>query len=240
MNVTPINYNLTFESDLKKFNFKGNEIITIDCKKPINTIIMDCAEIKIKSIHVEHIGKIIKCTSKTNEKKEELQIKLKEKINGKATIHIEFQGILNDRLLGFYRSQYKQGGKIKYLATTQFEAADARRAFPCWDVPEAKATFEISIIADNKFSAISNMPVESKKKLNGKTLYRFGKTPIVSTYLIYLGVGEFEYIRSKVGKVQIRVVTTKGNKSKGKFSLNLGKKLLTSYEKYFGIKYPFT
>ncbi|MBT8172531.1 MAG: M1 family metallopeptidase, partial [Nitrosopumilus sp.] len=74
--------------------------------------------------------------------------------------------------------------------------------------------------------------------IQNKTLYTFFKTPIVSTYLIYLGVGEFEYLTGKVGKIQIRVVTTKGNKSKGKFSLELGKKLLTSYEKYFGIKYP--
>ena len=79
---------------------------------------------------------------------------------------------------------------------------------------------------------------QSKKKEGNKTIYKFGKTPIVSTYLIYLGVGEFEYLTGKVGKIQIRVVTTKGNKSKGKFSLELGKKLLTSYEKYFGIKYP--
>ncbi len=199
---------------------------------------MNCSDLKISSCSVKSGEKTIKSTQITNEKKEELQIKLKEKIKGKATINIEFQGILNDRLLGFYRSQYQQNGKTKYLATTQFEAADARRAFPCWDEPEAKATFEISIIADSKFTAISNMPVKSKKKIGSKTIYNFGKTPIVSTYLIYLGVGEFEYLTGKIGKTQIRVVTTKGNKSKGKFSLELGKKLLSSYEKYFGIKYP--
>jgi tricorn protease interacting factor F2/3 len=82
------------------------------------------------------------------------------------------------------------------------------------------------------------MPIKNKSKRGNKTLYKFGKTPVMSTYLIYLGVGEFEYLTGKVGKIQIRVVTTKGNKSKGKFSLDLGKKLLTSYEKYFGIKYP--
>jgi len=238
MDATPINYQLTFEPDLKKFTFFGTETITVSYKKPTNKITMHCAELKIKSCVVKSEDDIISSTPKTNEEKEELSIKLSKKIKGTVTISLEFQGILNDRLLGFYRSQYKQNGKTKYLATTQFEAADARRAFPCWDEPEAKATFEISIIADNKFTAISNMPVISKKKLKNKTLYKFGKTPVVSTYLIYLGVGEFEYLTSKTGKVQIRVITTKGNKSKGKYSLDLGKKLLTSYEKYFGIKYP--
>ena len=239
MEVVPVNYNLVFDPDLTKFTFLGKESITVNCKKSTKKITMNCAEIKIISCFVESKGKTIKPQTKTDEKKEQLQINLQESIKGDAKIIIEFEGILNDRLLGFYRSQYKQGGKTKYLATTQFEAADARRAFPCWDEPEAKATFEISIIADNKFSAISNMPVKSKRKVStNKTLYNFEKTPIVSTYLIYLGVGEFEYLTGKIGKTQIRVVTTKGNKKKGKFSLELGKKLLASYEKYFGIKYP--
>ena len=238
MDVNPINYKLIFEPDLKKFTFNGIESITADCKKSTDIITMHCAELKITSCQVKLKGKIIKSFPKINEKNEELGIKLSEKVKGKITIDLEFQGILNDRLLGFYRSQYVQNGKTKYLATTQFEAADARRAFPCWDEPEAKAIFEISIIVDNKFTAISNMPVKTKKKIRNKIIYNFSKTPIVSTYLIYLGVGEFEYLTGKVGKIQIRVVTTKGNKSKGKFSLDLGKKLLTSYEKYFGIKYP--
>ncbi|HJO32275.1 MAG TPA: M1 family metallopeptidase [Nitrosopumilus sp.] len=238
MDTVPINYQLTFEPDLKKFTFFGTETITVSCKKPTKKITMHCAELKIKYCIVKSEDDVISSTTKTNENREELFINLSKKIKGIVTITLEFQGILNDRLLGFYRSQYKQNGKTKYLATTQFEAADARRAFPCWDEPEAKATFEISIIADNKFTAISNMPIKSKKKIKNKTLYKFEKTPVVSTYLIYLGVGEFEYLTGKTGKVQIRVITTKGNKSKGKYSLDLGKKLLTSYEKYFGIKYP--
>ena len=238
MDPSPINYKLTFEPDLKKFTFDGLESISINCKKSVNIITMNCAELKIKSCIVKSGKKIIKSTPKINEKTEELQIKLGEKIRGLCTVDLEFKGILNDRLLGFYRSKYQQNGKTKYLATTQFEAADARRAFPCWDEPEAKATFEISIIADNKFTAISNMPIKTKKKIGNKITYNFQKTPLVSTYLIYLGVGEFEYLTGKAGKIQIRVVTTKGNISKGKFSLELGKKLLTSYEKYFGIKFP--
>ena len=175
MDISPLNYKLTFEPDLKKFIFDGLESILINCKKPTNVVTMNCAELKIKSCIVKSGQKIIKSTPKVNEKKEELQIKLTEKIRGLCTIDLEFEGILNDRLLGFYRSRYEQNGKTKYLATTQFEAADARRAFPCWDEPEAKATYEISIIADNKFTAISNMPVKTKKKLEIKQFIIFKK-----------------------------------------------------------------
>ena len=238
MDVIPKNYELVFEPDLRKFVFCGTEKITVECKKPTGTITMHCAEIKVGACSVRTGKKTVACAAKTDEKKEELQIRLGEKITGRATVSIEFQGTLNDRLLGFYRSQYRQGSQTKFLATTQFEAADARRAFPCWDEPHAKATFDISIIAENRFSAISNMPVQSKQKLKGKTLYKFARTPVMSTYLVYLGVGEFEYLAGRTGKTQVRVVTTRGNRSKGRFSLELGKRLLASYEEYFGIKYP--
>lgn len=237
MDIVPKNYELLFEPDLDKFIFTGKEKITIDCKISTNKIIMNCAEIKINSCHVQTDRDIV-CTTKLVPKKEELHIILAEKISGKAELVIEFSGTLNDRLLGFYRSQYKHDNNIKFLATTQFEAADARRAFPCWDEPQAKATFDISILADNKFDAISNMPVQRKKKINNKTLHKFEQTPVMSTYLVYLGVGEFEYLRGKSKNTTIRIITTKGNKSKGKFALELATKLLGAYEKYFEIKYP--
>ncbi len=115
MDATPINYQLTFEPDLKKFTFFGTETITVSYKKPTNKITMHCAELKIKSCVVKSEDDIISSTPKTNEEKEELSIKLSKKIKGTVTISLEFQGILNDRLLGFYRSQYKQNGKQNIL-----------------------------------------------------------------------------------------------------------------------------
>lgn len=236
--VLPINYELEFEPNFTNFTFAGKEKILIDFKKPTNSFSLNAAELKIKKCQIEHDGKIHKTKFKLDEKNEELRINVSKKIKGNATLHIDFAGILNDRLLGFYRSQYNIAGKTKYLATTQFEAADARRAFPCWDEPQAKATFEISLIVDTKYSAISNMPEISRKKSGKKIHHKFAKTPIMSTYLIYLGVGEFEFLKGRTGKIDIRVITTKGNKSKGKYALDLGKKLLSAYEKYFGIRYP--
>ena len=237
--VRPINYDLEFEPHFSNFTFHGKEIIDIRISAKTNTIQLDTAELKIKHCHLESNGRTIKATTKLDEKKEELTIKLAKKISGKAKLYLDFTGILNDRLLGFYKSEYKNpNGKTKYLATTQFEAADARRAFPCWDNPEAKATFDIKIISDRNLSAISNMQEISKKKIGKKYLHKFARTPIMSTYLVYLGVGDFEFLSGKLGKLLIRIVVTKGNKSKGKLALDFTKKFLKDYEKYFGIKYP--
>ena len=237
--VIPINYELMFEPLFHNFKFNGEEIITLNLSKPTNSIKIDAAELSIKESHIIQGGKIISSKSSLNEKNEKLTIKLAKKIKGKAKLSIKFTGTLNDRLLGFYKSQYKdKKGKTKYLATTQFEAADARRAFPCWDEPAVKATFDVSLLVDKQLDAISNMPVISKKKTGTKILHKFGRTPIMSTYLLYLGVGEFEYLHGKLRNIKIRIVTTKGNKNKGKLSLDFTKKFLGEYEKYFGIKYP--
>ena len=237
--VIPINYELMFEPLFHNFKFNGEEIITLNLSKPTNSIKIDAAELSIKESHIIQEGKIISSESSLNEKDEKLTIKLAKKIKGKAKLSIKFTGTLNDRLLGFYKSQYKdRKGKTKYLATTQFEAADARRAFPCWDEPAVKATFDVSLLVDKHLDAISNMPVISKKKTGTKILHKFGRTPIMSTYLLYLGVGEFEYLHGKLRNIKIRIVTTKGNKNKGKLSLDFTKKFLGEYEKYFGIRYP--
>jgi len=237
--VIPINYEIMFEPLFHNFKFNGEEVITLNLSKPTNSIKIDAAELSIKESHIIQGGKIISSESSLNEKDEKLTIKLAKKIKGNAKLSIKFTGTLNDRLLGFYKSQYKdRKGKTKYLATTQFEAADARRAFPCWDEPAVKATFDVSLLVDKHLDAISNMPVISKKKTGTKILHKFGRTPIMSTYLLYLGVGEFEYLHGKLRNIKIRIVTTKGNKNKGKLSLDFTKKFLGEYEKYFGIKYP--
>ena len=238
-NTIPINYKLKFEPLFDNFTFNGMEIITINLPRATNSIILDAAELKIKKCHVEQGTKIITAKASLNEKNERLTVKLTKKIKGKAKLCVKFTGVLNDRLLGFYKSQYKDNkGKTKYLATTQFEAADARRAFPCWDEPAVKATFDVSLLVDRHYDAISNMSVTSKKTVDSKILYKFGRTPIMSTYLLYLGVGEFEYLHGRLRNIKIRIVTTKGNKNKGKLSLDFTKKFLSEYEKYFGIKYP--
>jgi len=236
--ISQINYDIQFEPIFTNFIFNGTEIITLTTTTT-DSFTLNAAELEINNCYLIYKGKTIKVKSSLNQKKETLNIKTSKKVSGKIKICIEFKGTLNDRLLGFYRSKYKdESGKTKHLATTQFEAADARRAFPCWDEPAVKATFDVSLLVEKHMTAISNMPEKSKNSVNSKVLVEFQRTPIMSTYLLYLGVGEFEFLQDKLRNIKIRVITTKGNKKKAKLSLDLTKKFLSEYEKYFGIKYP--
>lgn len=104
---------------------------------------------------------------------------------GPAVFNILFQGILNDKMAGFYRSSYKDAeGNAKVMGVTQFEATEARRAFPCWDEPAVKATFSIKLCVPSELVALSNMPVEQITAVEPEEMtYHFEKTPIMSTYV---------------------------------------------------------
>ena len=162
MGISEINYDIQFEPLFSNFTFKGMEILSFKTT-PSNKFVLNCAEIKIKKCYILSKNKTIDVNFKLDAKKESLSIVSKSKVSGKIKLCIEYAGILNDRLLGFYRSKYTDpSGKTKYMATTQFEAADARRAFPCWDEPATKATFDVSLLVEKNYMAISNMPIRKK------------------------------------------------------------------------------
>ncbi len=130
------------------------------------------------------------------------------------------------------------GGIEKHVAVTQFEESDARRAFPCFDHPAQKATFDIELIINTELMAISNSPVEEEKDLGGgKKLIKFQKTPLMSTYLLFFGVGEFEFTEDS-GDVLIRAGTMPEKTGHAEFGLQFGRKCLDFAEDYFAIKYP--
>ena len=139
---------------------------------------------------------------------------------------------------------------LNLVVVTQFEATDARRCFPCFDEPNLKATFQVTINADQGLTALSNMPVigEGEVKVNGKTKkqYVFDTTPIMSTYLLAMAVGEFDYIQSKAvpkspkgaKPIDVRVFTLKGQSNQGQFGLDVAVKTLEFFSSYFDIAYP--
>ncbi len=245
-NVIPINYNMVFDTNLKTFVFNCNETIKIKINEPTDTIILNAKDLSIKKLEVKQNYNTIKSNFKIDNKKEIITIKLIDKIKGNAEIYVNFNGKNTDSLYGFYRSKYKYNNKIEYLLSTQFESSAARMAFISFDEPKFKATFNVAIISDPNFEAISNTSVKEIKfeniNYNGKKERRkvtiFYQTPKMSSYLLYFGVGKFDRISSMVGNIKLSVVTPKGQIKYADLALNYGSKFLKALENYFDINFP--
>ncbi len=163
----------------------------------------------------------------------------------KAQLTQTFTGQLNDKMAGFYRSSYKQDGKTKYIASTQMEPTDARRAFPCFDEPALKAEYTITLIADKDHTCLSNMDVASEKEVDSKITgskrkaVKFNKTPLMSTYLLAFIIGELKYVETNDFRLPVRVYATPDKDIEhGRFSVELAAKTLAFYEEEFDNKYP--
>ena len=195
-----------------------------------------------------------------DEKNERLHLKFPKKceVNEEATVEISYEGVISDKLAGFYRSEYKdpEGNQkyykstfivvvvlnccLRFMAVTQFEPTDARRAFPCWDEPNKKATFDIQLEVQEQYVALSNMDViDSRATDEGWKLVRYNRTPIMSTYLIAFVIGEIESIetRTKNG-IPFRVWAPLGYVHQGKFALDVGSRTLDFFTEYFEQPYP--
>ena len=234
----PENYKLTFTPDLEKATFEGDETITLRLLKPGSEITLNAVDIDFHEVSITAGGSTQKAKV-TPEKDKEMVVLSVEKplAAGPASVHITYTGILNSEMRGLYLGKDDQGRKY---AATQFEATDARRAFPSFDEPDYKATFDITAVADKGQVAISNYKVVSDTPGPGdRHTINFATTSKMSSYLAALVVGNFEYIEGSVDGIPIRVYSTPGKKEMGKFALDAAEYIVGYYDKYFGIKYPY-
>ena len=244
--VRPTKYTLKIQPDLEQFTFTGEESVSIEVVEGASEIVLNAIELKVQSAALIMDGVTSNATNiNYDSAKETVTLDFGIAVNpGQGTLTLGFTGVLNDKLRGFYRSHYTgEDGKERTLATTQFEATDARRAFPCWDEPSHKASFDLTLVIPSDLVAVSNNPVveESAAGAGLKSL-RFAETPIMSTYLLAFMVGDFTSIESKYtgdgGSTQIAVWTTRGKEEQGRFALETSVRMLGFFNDYFGIPYP--
>jgi tricorn protease interacting factor F2/3 len=236
--VAPKNYQIHLIPDLTNFTFAGNVTLFVEAQTAIEALRLNILDLAILSCAVELDDDFADCAFEENTEKEELKILLPQQMEGDISIRIRYEGQINDKMAGFYRSQYVSSGETKHIAVTQFEESDARRAFPCMDHPAKKATFDIIMDIDKDLVAISNGAIAEETLLdNGKKRVTFEQTPKMSTYLVFFGVGEFEFTQDTKDP-RVRVVTLPGMKSYAKFGLEFGRKSLAFSEAYYSIPYP--
>jgi aminopeptidase N len=234
----PDNYKLTFAPDLDKATFEGDETITLHVLKSTSEITLNAVDIDFHDVSIMSGGATQKAKV-TAEKDKEMVVLAVEKplAAGPASVHITYTGILNSEMRGLYLGKDDQGRKY---AATQLEATDARRAYPSFDEPDYKATFDITAVADKGQVALSNYKVVSDTPGPGdKHTVKFATTAKMSSYLAALVVGNFEYIEGSADGIPIRVYSTPGKKEMGRFVLGAAEHIVSYYDTYFGIKYPY-
>ncbi|KAI1768310.1 peptidase family M1-domain-containing protein [Hypoxylon sp. FL1150] len=248
-NVIPTHYDVTLEPDFEKFTFEGKVLIDFDVQEETKSISLHTVEVDIHSVQLKSGESVISSSSAVSydESKQVTKIEFKDAVpKGKTQLEIKYTGQLNDQMAGFYRSTYKKpDGSEGILATTQMEANDCRRAFPCFDEPMHKAKFTITLIADKHLTCLSNMDVASetevRSELSGSTkkAVKFNTTPLMSTYLVAFIIGDLNYIETKKFRVPIRVYAPPSSDIEhGRFSLDLAARTLEYYEKIFGADFP--
>jgi len=236
--VNPVHYTIHLEPDLQSFTFSGRVEVSLEPEGAVDEITLNAKELTFQGCKLIRDEGATECPFSTDARKEEAVIRLPEEMSGAITLEMAFTGEINDRMVGLYRSRYHAGGDTRYCAVTQFEESDARRAFPCLDHPLKKATFDIELVIPEPLNAISNMPIAEETPLpDGRKIVRFRRTPKMSTYLLFIGVGEFEFIED-AGEPILRAAAMPGMIRLARFGLEFGRKALAFCEDYYGIRYP--
>ena len=240
-NIYPLHYSLNINVNLDRFTFEGDVSINLRIKDYYkNNFCLHSDGLEIKKVLFDKYE-----TNFTIDIHQSLLIvNLKENINPSSIDHnlqILYTGKINDDLKGFYKSNYTINNKVYYIATTQFEPADARKAFPCFDEPCFKSIFDISIVAPIEKTVLSNtnvMKITNISATNKKVV--FETTPLMSSYLVAFIIGDFCYVEKSSPRIIVRIYGTQNNFDKMNFALDVTIKALNWYEKWFDVKYPLS
>ncbi len=239
--VIPHRYTLAIEPDLGAATFTGHVIIDATAEAVADAVVLNAIELGVHAVKVNGDEATFALDAPT----ERLVID-HAVAEGPVTLEIWFDGTLNDRLRGFYRSTYRdQDGNEQVIAASQMQATDCRRAFPCFDEPDFKAIFDVTLVVEPHLLAISNGPeVERTIQDDGKVAVRFAETMPMSTYLVAFVVGPLEATepvlvpRPDGGDIPLRIVHVPGKGHLTAFGLDIGAFALGWYQDYYGIPYP--
>ena len=240
--ILPRHYAIELEPDLAAGSFVGQVVIDLEVVAETDTIVLNAVELDIEDVRIEQNDSVPASSILMDEDLERAEFSLPIVLQpGPARLFCSFKGILNDKLRGFYRSTWNdEAGNEHVIATTQFESTNARRAFPCFDEPDLKASFGVTLRVDDSLMTVSCGELISSTQIeNGRREDQFADTMIMSTYLVAFIVGELEATDPiNVDGVPLRIVHVPGKGHLTEFGLLAGEFSLRWLVDYYDIPYP--
>ena len=235
-NVRPIRYDIAVSPDAKALTFTGSESVEVDVSAPTRTVTLNAADLAITRAIVDGAP----ATAALDTAAQRLTLTLPSPLAvGRHKLQLAWTGKINRSATGLFAIDYTNtDGSPDRMLATQFEAPDARRFAPMWDEPSFKATFTLTATAPTGQLAFSNMPADRVDKGAATTTWHFRTSPKMSSYLLFLGMGNLERRTVQAGPTEIGVITRKGVSDQGAYALAEAKRLLAYYNDYFGQPYP--
>jgi tricorn protease interacting factor F2/3 len=221
-------YDLELDVDFARSQVKG--VVDIKVREAEDPLLLDAVGMQISGVRVNGVD------SKSSFDKARGSLMIPGIPEKESVVQVSFAKEVSDAAItGLYKSKY---GRDHFLVT-DLEPADARTVFPCKDSPSYKAVFRLRVVTDTDLTVISNTELVSKEELpGGRARFTFEPSPRMSTYLFFLGIGRFEEMKKKPGRVAVIAASRPGRAKDSEFIIDASSALLEGYERYFGIRYP--
>lgn len=235
--VTPRHYEIMVAPDPSALTFTGSETIDINVSKASPTITLNAVDLVIKTATLD--GQAASGMTADPEA-QTVTLRFPQRVAvGDHKLSFSWRGRINQAASGLFAIDYQDSdGRPARMLATQFEAPDARRFAPMFDEPAHKASFTLSVVTPKGQTAYSNMPLESKSETAAGMLWRFARTPRMSSYLLFFGMGDIERKTLMAGNTEIGIITRRGVSDQGDYALASARRLLAYYDEYFGTPYP--
>ncbi len=237
--VIPRNYRVEIRPDLAQRTFSGIARIEVNATRDVEKIVLHALELSIHRIAlIDDDQNPVQLTHRYDVPTQTLHIPV-DLTAGPHTLLFEYEGKIGTAAQGFFVDEYDTPNGKKLMLGTQMEVADARRAFPCWDEPVFRATFDISLIIPTAMTGVSNMPVTQETSFDDThKRVTFSRSPSMPTYLVAIYAAEFEMLEDEYAGVKLRILTTEGKLDGARYSMEVVKGSLDYQNEYFDSKYP--
>ncbi len=236
-NVVPVGYRLALTPDAAGHTIRGIESVRLDFRESTATISFNSLHETLADVRLD--GVPVRAVDSSDDRQMTTLTLAAPAGSGPHTLSFTYVGRIETAPQGLFAQSFvKPGGGRDVLLSTQFEATDARRMFPCWDEPAFRATFDLSVTLPSKWAAVSNMPVLRRVQHGTTATVHFQPTPSMPSYLVHLSAGDLAVISGRSGVTRLGVWAVRGQEQYGAEALANARQILADYNDYFGTPFP--
>ncbi len=235
-NVVPLSYDVAIVPDVDALKLTGTESVRLQFRAPSATLQFNSLNETLKDVLLD--GKPVKSVVSSDEQ-QLTTVTLAKPVTGLHTLSFSYSGKIETRPQGLFAQKYaKPGGGQAVMLSTQFEATDARRMFPCWDEPSFRAYFHLTVTVPKSWATVGNMPIAKRTAHGESATVSFQRSPKMSSYLVEFTGGDLREVTAEHGSTKFGVWAIAGHEQDGATALASAEDILADYNQYFGYPYP--